>query len=125
MTEQENKPWLCEFCNKQIKVKDYFAGDCGSFVCNDCGVTWQSDIEDGIQVKFDRRIDNGVRYCLSLYPERNKTVLIIAMPNPNTDPWSYSTVTRYTYDEIELKECMEGVTPQNILDKIKMILIFR
>lgn len=110
---------LCAFCQQPcVPAKDWLN-------CESCDVAFIYTRE-GLCIQFSLTIGEW-DYALNLYPDADKTVLVgfhkiygitgsspksgVAFDRGNT--W------------IELKHSMVGVTPQNVADKVKMMLVFQ
>lgn len=116
MTYTAIKP-ICTYCKKPLDEDGRW------FQCNEgCGVCYVYQDDGSLHIKFEREIGDWA-IALNLYPVQNKTVLTAfhttyGLQSDNVDEDKGRT-------HIEIPHCMRDVvTPENCLDKIKLILMF-
>ncbi len=99
----------CRFCKEPMVVNGLW------LICKPCGVdfTWASE---ELHIKFDREW-NDWYLALNLYPEQNRMVLGVFRINSDSEAVEYRRIV--------LEDCMADVTPQNCLDKMKLIMVFQ
>ena len=107
---------LCPHCKQPMKTD----GDWDE--CETCHVGYVYGELNGHHIKWEREI-GAWAIALNLYPDVNRTVLTAF----NT---TYGLNQDDIYDEsghteIKLDHCMTNVTPENCLDKIKLLLVWQ
>lgn len=106
---------ICQFCDKPLIL---IGGNWKE--CKYCQVSYYQGEYRGLHIKWERQIgDWGV--ALNLYPDVNKTVLVahnnkLLLDIPPKD---------YNFTEIKLNHCMTNITPNNCLDKMKLLLVWQ
>jgi hypothetical protein len=103
---------LCQYCHSPLQQ------DGGWQTCSTCQVDYYQHDTDGLHIKWWRDIGH-LSIALNLFPEANKTLL-----------WVYDQSHNYVDDpkavtQIEIPYCVQNVTPENCLDKIKLLLTFQ
>jgi len=105
----------CPHCEKPLKA-------CGSWEeCKTCYVSFVYEGSRGLHIKWERIIGEWF-IALNLYPETDETVLLAYHTKGlnSDDPLDDSG-----YSEVRLDHCMTNITPQNCLDKIKLLLVWQ
>lgn len=94
------------------------------------GIWW--DCENGCRYDYNYTDDRGYHHkfeaelgdwfcALNLYPEQNKTVVTAF----HKDYLAVDHIDSNTgHTEISISYCMTSVTPQNVKEKLKLILMF-
>lgn len=102
----------CPFCNQDLEV------DGSWIVCEPCGVDFVFHDSTGFHIKFDRTIGK-YKAALNLYPEANITLLTaFDVEASDNDPDN-------GYSQIKITYCMTNVTPNNVLDKMKLLMVWQ
>ena|ERR1035437_3550576 len=109
----------CLYCNCECTITSP-ASDW--YDCEPCGVRFANDNSNDISkffkvpfethIKFERDIGDWA-YALNLFPDSNRTIL-----------FPYNTASGDYPNEIVINHCMNEITPQNCIDKIKTIILF-
>lgn len=102
----------CPYCHEVLEADDRW------WVCHTCGVDFVYSTRTGLHIKFDRTIGNW-ETALNLYPEDNRTVLT-AFSSQYLSGDSSSGNTR-----VEIPHCMTNITPHNVVDKMKLIMVWQ
>jgi len=104
---------LCLYCKQPLHVVGYWED------CKICGVSF----DDEFHIKWERRIGKSqVVLNLYSYPNLNRTVL-----SAITDDYLsniHPDIDSAGRTEIILDYCMKNVTPENVVEKMKLLLIF-
>jgi hypothetical protein len=84
--------------------------------CSTCQVAFFHDKIDGQHIKWERTINN-FDWALNIYPETNHSSLMGFRSSPVHDGDLVLT-------QIKIDCAIQNVTPDNVVDKIKHILLF-
>lgn len=82
--------------------------------CHTCNVIFIEGGSHGPHIKWERDYNN-LHIALNIYPQSNLTILSIHNPSKE-DPSCWKEITLHT--------AMQNVTPDNCLEKIKLLLFF-
>lgn len=104
----------CPFCKEVLEEDDRW------LVCNTCGVDFVYSALTGLHIKFDRTVGHW-EWALNLYPDDNRTVLTAFHSLQPGEDWHDND----SYSRIEIAYCMTNITPNNVIDKIKLIMVWQ
>lgn len=102
----------CPFCHYDLR------GDGEWLVCLTCEVDFSWHDTDGFHIKFDRTIKTW-ETALNLYPEANKTILTTY----DSRQLSSDDLLEHNSTRVEIAYCMTNITPQNVVEKVKLIMV--
>jgi hypothetical protein len=90
-------------------------------VCNPCGYNYVYSDSKGPHHKFEATLGDWA-CAVNVYPDLNKTVLTAYHSSYGIDSDDVSHDHGHTH--IELPHAMNDLTPDKVIDKIKLILMF-
>ena len=100
----------CLYCGEECPVDQWDDNRC--YKCQVC-FSWG---EKGFHILFSSDM-NDKKYALNLFPDANLTVLVIITYIPGSyKAWDHYQEMNFQY--------IPNVTPQNVKDKIKTLLVF-
>lgn len=100
---------ICDYC-QEIAILDSRYDE---WKCPDCKVTFMTYRGESKHIRFFRSF-NHKDYYLNLFTDSQQTKLVIK--NDNTGDFDFS--------EININYYLVGVTPENVIEKIKLLLVF-
>ena len=103
----------CPYC---FKMMQEIYSEPGWQECRTCSFLYTHDF-NGLHQTFICRVGDLVCY-LNLYPDIEKSVLRV-----DKEPIYSNLINNLT--EIRINHCMKNITPQNVIDKIKLILLYQ
>jgi hypothetical protein len=100
----------CTFCQQPF-IKDNLW-----LHCKTCNVSYYADRIQGIHIKWERTIGD-FSWALNIYPDANRSALM---------GFRASTVhdSDLILKQFQIDHAIQNVNPDNVVDKIKHILIF-
>lgn len=101
---------LCQFCQNELTQ------DGPAMECKTCDVTYFKDRIEGQHIKWERTIGD-FSWALNIYPDTNHSSL---MGFRCADVYDSNLVLT----QISIDHAVQNVNPDNVVDKIKHILVF-
>ena len=89
--------------------------------CKMCNVSFIQDGGRGLHIKWERDIGH-LSVALNLFPDINRTILSVYDDQYPVDDTSQ---LGGKLTELKLDHCMDGVTNENCIDKIKLLLVWQ
>jgi hypothetical protein len=99
----------CEFCQQETILDSSY----DEWKCLTCHVAILSYEGESKHIRFSSHFNNN-DYYLNLFTDSQQTLLVIKKSDSGD----------FDFSEIKVEYYLDGVTPDNVIEKIKLLLVF-